>query len=1067
VSRANVLSKARLGRRGLTLCILLLSFLCQAECAALARCVTDSRTGLAAYATLVPLLTSSREVTSPGSAACWTLLDVLGCCFSSDPDTRPAARGLLRHPFFDLAPVDEEAALRDAETIAVAPLPVPRWVDEHVLRPLGELLKAVEVPAAGKSAATPPPLDLGALAELLRVVAELVREDAEGSRVVDHDLPGVEPRWLLRHRPALVDEVMRRGALEGLAVVATRLLTAEDAAAVLAPAVGFLEGDRALSVAVRLTQRLERLAQALLMALRTPTSAMSRHAGVVLRFITMMYAGRTDPLPLAFSRSSASSGDTAADAATAMLVGPGTAIVGSAKKGVDRLGAWRPALAALFRPVLLEAVTEEGGGNWLYPSLRHYLHWCSLVADEVVDVAFDPATRAFACEAGSFADDRSPRPGPTADVVGVPFVRTAAYFRALLSVSGQLDVLSPGPASQSRFLAKSRAAACAFFAQMCRLDKESPREGGDEFAGARGRLGASADQRAQLLVDLGLAKVLWPWVSDPTHAVRAAALQCAHNALVTGLALSGSGSFKAEVGGGCNGGYAGVSLAASFCGVPWTAAFARVLRAPLEPTPGVGGFVFEDKALAVAALGAMAAAGGRAVDAWATADVPLALAAALKTESSKAPPSRQDTAAHVHARLPIGKAAAPSHRPEPGGEPKRQKLDVRGVLEKLRVGAPNVLRAAAAASPTLRKVLVAEVLDDGFVLDGSESPLMALEAEARGLVGQRAAHAMRTIAAFLRRESFQAGSGAGKGQAPAADHDDSAEDVSAPLDLKSTKSMRRAAGELWRVAGWLSRFRALVRSALAVNDASVLGDSAAGAPGLIPRSPPELLLELARHGWGWALVCFDVLALASPVAVNACSESLAAVASAGIELLHLLLHAKGHAAFCLLEVPPKLPLDLPPSDAEAPEPFDNVSGLSAFVSRLGRPPRVFESSRPNAQWPLVAQLLDAFSAGLTEASDQPDVDRASRVAGRRLQVRLVESGLGLRLGDALKAHAALVRAAVAQRCEALQLAGCYLALRAGLRRLWLAVLRRPGDVRLIEQVSDSLRTSSGTKECHL
>ena len=129
---------------------------------------------------------------------------------------------------------------------------------------------------------------------------------------------------------------------------------------------------------------------------------------------------------------------------------------------------------------------------------------------------------------------------------------------------------------------------------------------------------------------------------------------------------------------------------------------------------------------------------------------------------------------------------------------------------------------------------------------------------------------------------------------------------------------------------------------------------------------------------------------------------------------------------------------------------DDSSALSAFVGRLGHSPAVFESSRANAVWPLVSQLLEGLARGLVPLPRS--APRAAQLAARRLCVRLTESGLGLRFGDALKAHATFLRLCVSQRCESLQLPLVYPALRAGLRHLWLALLRRGSEVRLAEQL---------------
>ena len=796
----------------------------------------DPRTGQAAYAPLAPLLTATHGATS-SPAASWTLIDVLASCFRPDPRERPTAEGLLRHPFFTFDVEDEQEALRAAEAYVTAPPPVPRWVNEHIMLPLERLLAVLDadslgVPQIGTGSApgpseaeTRPTFDVGLVSDVLRVVGGLVREESLLARAADYDLPGAEMGWFGRHRPALLDEAMRRGCLEALASISARLFAQEelqgghDASKQQSrgvSVVGFLEGDRSQSAAARLAVRLEGLAQALILALQKSTAALASHVGTVLRFIVMCYSGRADPPPLCFAGIT----DPAADEATALLVKGGVDC--QRHEGGERAGGWRPSLAKLFKPVLLEAVTEEGGGNWLYPPIRAYLHWCQLVADDVVDVEFDPVDRAFRCEAGSFAPDAPARGAPAGSggaVVGVPFVRTAVYYRALVSVGSQLDALA-APDKGSRFLAKARVAACSFFAHMCRLDRDH--EGGDPYAGARGRLGAAGEQRARLLLDLSLAKLLRPQLADPAHNVRAAALLCARNAIVTGL---GAGDERGGDGVPRSGG--GSALASSFCGLAWTSQLARVLRAG---EVAQGGFAFEDKELAVDALGAMAAAAGRATSAWTTAEVPAALAAALSAESIRARPTRQDTRLHQAQLRPLGRVPAPAHSADdPGAEKEgdrgqRTRLDVRGVLEKLRVSDLVLLRATAAASGALKKLLT-----EGALGDPLASPLVALESGGRALLDL--SRVPRTLAAFLR---------------PPALGDDPAEDKA----LFAPVALRRVAVDLWKVFGWMSRLTAAIRAALVSNDASVLGDSVSGPSTSGPRSPPELLLEAAAMAWG-------------------------------------------------------------------------------------------------------------------------------------------------------------------------------------------------------------------------
>jgi Ca2+-binding EF-hand superfamily protein/WD40 repeat protein/serine/threonine protein kinase len=636
------------------------------ECAALAQCVRDSKTGLARYPALRPLLAATHGMSAAAAAPCWTLLDVLGACFQLDPRERPVAAGLLNHPFFDLLPADEVASLSDAEAIATAPVPVPRWVDEKIARPLRAIVKALDLAADTSSETSPPPLDLVSLGEVIRVVGDLVQEDVESARGL-----GLSAYWVATHRPALIDALMRRGTLEALAAIGNRVFALEDSAPLQAagesssvsatpnslkrPAlttVGFLEGDRSFSVAVRLAKRLERLGQSLLLGLQKPAAALAKHAGSVLRFLVMCYAGRSDPPPLCY----ADVQDSSADEAATWLIGSPAVVDPTTHEGGDRRGAWRPGQAALFRPLLLEAVTEEGGGNWLYPSLRDYMHWCALVADQVIDVDFDPILRTFTCSAGSYAVASASAASTAANTaIGVPFVRTATYYRALVSAASQLDLLAVhGSTKPLKFSGKARAAACSFFGHMCRFDANL----------SDGRLDSAASQSAQLLVDLGFAKMLRPWLCDAAQPVRANALLCARNAIIGGFrAVTDAEDFvrgPAE------------ALALSFCGLPWVSTLGRVLQGQSQETSS--GFTFDDKAHALDCLAAMAERAGVAVAAWPSAHVAPALAAALLVENTKGRSSRQDVSAHKATLVPVTKVPVPMLNVEDAATMARQKV---------------------------------------------------------------------------------------------------------------------------------------------------------------------------------------------------------------------------------------------------------------------------------------------------------------------------------------------------------------------------------------------------------
>jgi hypothetical protein len=149
---------------------------------------------------------------------------------------------------------------------------------------------------------------------------------------------------------------------------------------------------------------------------------------------------------------------------------------------------------------------------------------------------------------------------------------------------------------------------------------------------------------------------------------------------------------------------------------------------------GGGGYPFEDKNNALDVLAAAAAAGGVAVSCWASAEVAAGLGAALSVavadsvgvaNSKKAGVARdewKDLGSHLGSGSGGDKRGVGG---ESGGR-KLLRLDVRGVLENLRVSDPPTLRALSAASPgALKSVITEEALAEEK--EHAALPLVALE----------------------------------------------------------------------------------------------------------------------------------------------------------------------------------------------------------------------------------------------------------------------------------------------------------------------------------------------------
>ena len=309
------------------------------------------------YTQLRPLLT---ETDVSPSAPCWTLLDVLALCLRADPSSRATPAALLDHPFFDLSFEDSVAFEREAEAFVTSPPLVKDWVADNLVRPLQQLHSALDQcltaqdPDHSYMAATEkgktktstgadegddgdgdaartdykiglmeePNVDLSVISDLLHLMTEIIRDD-------DATTPGLvmgrrdprEARWLAAHRPGVVDEAMKQEVLEGLSTLARHPPDAQERGGAM-PA-GFLKGQRELPAGGRLIQRLEKLAQQLLLAIRgdeiggDPEGVMgvdqlsvsrrghggsgghlNRHVGSFLRMLVMLFTSSPSPPPL-------------------------------------------------------------------------------------------------------------------------------------------------------------------------------------------------------------------------------------------------------------------------------------------------------------------------------------------------------------------------------------------------------------------------------------------------------------------------------------------------------------------------------------------------------------------------------------------------------------------------------------------------------------------------------------------------------------------------------------------------------------------------------------------------
>lgn len=138
---------------------------------------------------------------------------------------------------------------------------------------------------------------------------------------------------------------------------------------------------------------------------------------------------------------------------------------------------------------------------------------CAVEGDSV-DCA--PASNvSLATLTGAAADAEDADHGSAQSHVGLPFVRTSAYYRTLLVVFNQCDSLASNSLQPEKGQ-RARAAAATYFAQICSHDR---------LAGADGR------QRALALFDARVAAQLLPLTRNGTANVRACALLAASRAL--------------------------------------------------------------------------------------------------------------------------------------------------------------------------------------------------------------------------------------------------------------------------------------------------------------------------------------------------------------------------------------------------------------------------------------------------------------------------------------------------------------------------------------------------------
>jgi Ca2+-binding EF-hand superfamily protein/serine/threonine protein kinase len=475
-----------------------------------------------------------------------SLLEILVLCLSRQPTQRPTVHQLLVHPFFaNMTGDNESIAIRAAAAYMTSGTNVAATLPHSVQRPLDTLLPQL---MHADTAATDVTVDVSLLTTALRAVSTLLHWVPTGSYSKYCSTLNSSNNKLsaLQHTDA-VDAVMSQQLLPKLTALALRFLQCEESESMIHQQHDTTTAVKKQSVTaavhhpigMRVVLVLTRILEGLVLELQHSHSPVVHYVDIVLKCLTALYIGQEGCLSNVYGS-----------------IGTSSLVTSQQQQHIpDDTDRWCKELSDIALTVLVEAVSETGSGNALYPAVTEYIARCSefeysrnshkMLDDSSAFTALATAEQhrtAKAHQQGMQHDATTAamlHENSGGNGIGlirhsniVPyFVRGATYYEELLSLGKALSQIHT--ATGRSIALRARRQGTTYILTLVRMACSDLSMADDSTTGDNGYVSHDADtsqlQRAQLLVDFGVADKLVSLLHDDDADVRHDVLStCVH-----------------------------------------------------------------------------------------------------------------------------------------------------------------------------------------------------------------------------------------------------------------------------------------------------------------------------------------------------------------------------------------------------------------------------------------------------------------------------------------------------------------------------------------------------------
>jgi serine/threonine protein kinase/Ca2+-binding EF-hand superfamily protein len=592
----------------------------------------DSSSATTATSTFTALAEALIELANAGNQQSVTqhmdlgssLLEILVLCLSRDPTQRPTVHQLLAHPFFANMTGDTESiALRAAAAYMTSGTNVTATLQHSVQRPLNALLP--QLMHADSAATDVITVDVSLLTTALHAVSTLLHWVPCGSygKYSSTMTSSNNKLSALQHTDA-VDAVMSQQLLPQLTALALRFLQCEEAESMIHQqhdTTTAVKKQSSITAAVhhpvgmRVVLVLTRILEGLVLELQHSHSPVNHYVDIVLKCLTALHIGQEGCLSNVYG-----------------VIGTSPLVTSQQQQYIpEDTDRWCKELSDIAITVLVEAVSETGSGNALYPAVTEYIARCSefkysrntndtfndssaltlltthkqhrTAIAQQQGVQHDATTAAMLNENSGGNGIGLIRHSNT-----VPyFVRTAVYYEELLSLGKALSQIHT---ATSRSVAlRARRQGTTYILTLVRMACSDLSMADDAMNSDTGYVSHDADtsqlQRAQLLVDFSVADKLVTLLHDDDADVRHDVLSTCVHALTgctllfrEATVLHNPRAIVAEQ-------FASSSL--------WLTSMMCILKTSTTPVT--------ERLLVLQALQAMATGGDRALHIWQTCEV--------------------------------------------------------------------------------------------------------------------------------------------------------------------------------------------------------------------------------------------------------------------------------------------------------------------------------------------------------------------------------------------------------------------------------------------------------------